>query len=126
METTGKAKKGAIGHKAGGPRKKSVTRSVKAGLQFPIGRIGRYLKHGRYAKRAGTGAPVYLAAVLEYLAALVSEWAGTAARDNKKNRITPRHVLLAGVAIALVGKVGELSEIFQWKGESALGGLSLT
>jgi hypothetical protein len=44
---------------------------VKAGLQFPVGRIGRYLKQGRYSKRIGTGAPVYLAAVLEYLAAEV-------------------------------------------------------
>ncbi|PNX68047.1 histone H2A, partial [Trifolium pratense] len=41
------------------------------GLQFPVGRIGRYLKKGRYAQRVGTGAPVYLAAVLEYLAAEV-------------------------------------------------------
>ncbi|VAI41834.1 unnamed protein product [Triticum turgidum subsp. durum] len=53
----------------GGDRKKAVTRSVKAGLQFPVGRIGRYLKKGRYAQRVGSGAPVYLAAVLEYLAA---------------------------------------------------------
>ena len=66
-------KKGAGGRKAGGPRKKSVTRSVKAGLQFPVGRIGRYLKKGRYAQRVGTGAPVYLAAVLEYLAAEVND-----------------------------------------------------
>ncbi|KAM0856494.1 hypothetical protein ACQ4PT_049103 [Festuca glaucescens] len=83
------------GKKLGGPRKKSVTRSVKAGLQFPVGRIGRYLKKGRYAKRVGTGAPVYLAAVLEYLAAEVLELAGNAARDNKKSRIVPRHLLLA-------------------------------
>jgi len=69
----GKAKKGAAGRKAGGPRKKSVSRSVKAGLQFPVGRIGRYLKKGRYAQRVGTGAPVYLAAVLEYLAAEVKQ-----------------------------------------------------
>jgi histone H2A len=68
----GKVKKGAAGRKAGGPRKKSVSRSVKAGLQFPVGRIGRYLKVGRYAHRIGTGAPVYLAAVLEYLAAEVT------------------------------------------------------
>jgi hypothetical protein len=68
----GKVKKGAAGRKAGGPRKKSVSRSVKAGLQFPVGRIGRYLKVGRYAQRIGTGAPVYLAAVLEYLAAEVT------------------------------------------------------
>uniref|UniRef100_A0A453SSN3 Histone H2A n=1 Tax=Aegilops tauschii subsp. strangulata TaxID=200361 RepID=A0A453SSN3_AEGTS len=90
-----KAKKGAAGRKAGGPRKKSVTRSVKAGLQFPVGRIGRYLKNGRYAKRVGTGAPVYLAAVLEYLAAELLELAGNAAKDNKKSRIVPRHLLLA-------------------------------
>lgn len=71
METGGKAKKGAAGRRGGGPKKKPVSRSVKAGLQFPVGRIGRYLKKGRYAQRVGTGAPVYLAAVLEYLAAEV-------------------------------------------------------
>jgi len=64
-------KKGAGGRKGGGPKKKSVSRSVKAGLQFPVSRIGRYLKKGRYAQRVGSGAPVYLAAVLEYLAAEV-------------------------------------------------------
>ncbi|CAL9061262.1 unnamed protein product [Musa banksii] len=87
MEVTGKGRKGAGGRRGGGPKKKPVSRSVKAGLQFPVGRIGRYLKQGRYAQRVGTGAPVYLAAVLEL--------AGNAARDNKKNRIIPRHVLLA-------------------------------
>ncbi|XP_062084804.1 histone H2A.1-like [Humulus lupulus] len=93
METT-KATKGAGGRR-GGERKKSVTKSIKAGLQFPVGRIARFLKKGRYAQRTGTGAPVYLAAVLEYLAAEVLELAGNAARDNKKNRINPRHVQLA-------------------------------
>ncbi|KAI5412480.1 hypothetical protein KIW84_057233 [Lathyrus oleraceus] len=87
MDASTKVKKGAGGRKGGGPRKKSVTRSVRAGLQFPVSRIGRFLKKGRYAQRVGTGAPVYLAAVLEL--------AGNAARDNKKNRISPRHLLLA-------------------------------
>ncbi|MFS7967136.1 putative transcription factor Hap3/NF-YB family [Helianthus anomalus] len=80
METTRKAKKGAAGRKASGPRKKSA----KAGLQFPVGRIARFLKKGRYAQRTSSGAPIYLAAVLEYLAAEVLELAGNAARDNKK------------------------------------------
>ncbi|KAG0580106.1 hypothetical protein M758_4G148900 [Ceratodon purpureus] len=74
---------------------RSVSRSHKAGLQFPVGRIARYLKGGKYAERVGAGAPVYLAAVLEYLAAEVLELAGNAARDNKKNRIVPRHIQLA-------------------------------
>ena len=74
---------------------KSVSRSKKAGLQFPVGRVHRYLKQGKYASRIGAGAPVYLAAVMEYLAAEVLELAGNAARDNKKSRIIPRHVQLA-------------------------------
>eukprot|EP00798_Chlamydomonas_sp_ICE-L_P015974 gene15974-biopygen24976 len=75
--------------------KKSVSRSAKAGLQFPVGRVARYLKKGKYAERVGAGAPVYLAAVLEYLCAEVLELAGNAARDNKKTRIIPRYVQLA-------------------------------
>jgi len=75
--------------------KKAVSRSAKAGLQFPVGRVGRYLKRGRYAARIGAGAPVYLAAVLEYLTAEILELAGNAARDNKKTRIIPRHIQLA-------------------------------
>uniref|UniRef100_A0A061SM25 Histone H2A n=1 Tax=Tetraselmis sp. GSL018 TaxID=582737 RepID=A0A061SM25_9CHLO len=75
--------------------KKAVSRSAKAGLQFPVGRVARYLKKGKYATRVGAGAPVYLAAVLEYLTAEVLELAGNAARDNKKTRIIPRHLQLA-------------------------------
>ncbi|CAB0034804.1 unnamed protein product [Trichogramma brassicae] len=67
----------------------------RAGLQFPVGRIHRLLRKGNYAERVGAGAPVYLAAVMEYLAAEVLELAGNAARDNKKTRIIPRHLQLA-------------------------------
>jgi len=81
--------------KGGRGEKKSTTSSSKAGLQFPVGRIGRYLRQGKYATRMGAGAPVYLAAVLEYLCAEILELAGNAARDNKKARIVPRHITLA-------------------------------
>ncbi|XP_022962831.1 histone H2A.1-like [Cucurbita moschata] len=102
MDSRGKGKKGAAGTSdggdggdGGGSKKKSVSRSVRAGLQFPVSRIGRYLKQGLYSERVGTGAPIYLAAVLEYLVAEVLEVAGNAAMDNKRNRISPRHIVLA-------------------------------
>lgn len=75
--------------------KASQSRSSKAGLAFPVGRVHRLLRKGHYAQRVGAGAPVYLAAVLEYLAAEILELAGNAARDNKKTRIIPRHLQLA-------------------------------
>lgn len=75
--------------------KVSQSRSAKAGLTFPVGRIHSVLRKGNYAQRVGAGAPVYLASVLEYLAAEILELAGNAARDNKKTRIIPRHLQLA-------------------------------
>ena len=88
MAGKGKGGRGKTGAKA-------QSRSSRAGLQFPVGRIARYLKQGKFAERVGAGAPVYLAAVLEYLAAEVLELAGNAAKDNKKTRIIPRHIQLA-------------------------------
>ncbi|XP_006630515.1 core histone macro-H2A.2 [Lepisosteus oculatus] len=82
---------------ARGGKKKSTkqSRSARAGVIFPVGRMMRYLRHGTHKYRIGMGAPVYMAAVIEYLAAEILELAGNAARDNKKGRITPRHIKLA-------------------------------
>ncbi|PRQ24282.1 putative transcription factor Hap3/NF-YB family [Rosa chinensis] len=103
----------ARGRKSDSPKKKAVTRSVKAGLQFPVGRIGRYLKKGMYAQRVSSGAPVYLAGCLstsqlKFRSSLslclsciskfrvsVLQLSGNAAWGNKKNMIIPRHLLLA-------------------------------
>nr|XP_022911397.1 histone H2A-like [Onthophagus taurus]XP_022911398.1 histone H2A-like [Onthophagus taurus]XP_022911399.1 histone H2A-like [Onthophagus taurus] len=117
---SGRGKGGKSKAAAGG---KAKSRSSRAGLQFPVGRLHRMLRKGHYAQRIGAGAPVYLAAVLEYLAAEVLELAGNAARDNKKTRINPRHLqlavrndeelnkLLSGVTIAQGGVLPNINAV---------------
>ncbi|XP_049436959.1 histone H2A-beta, sperm-like [Epinephelus fuscoguttatus] len=74
--------------KTGGKaRVKVKTYSSHAGLQFPVGRVHRLLRKGN--------APIYLAAVLEYLTTEILDLTGNAARDNKKTCIIPRHLQLA-------------------------------
>ena len=57
----GKAKMSSIG--AG------KSRSSRAGLLFPVGRVRRILKGMTVDMRIGVGSSIYLAAVLEYLTA---------------------------------------------------------
>ncbi|XP_043540862.1 histone H2A, sperm-like [Chiloscyllium plagiosum] len=114
-------------------RAKAKSRSSRAGLQFPVGRVHRLLRKGNYAERVGAGAPVYLAAVLEYLTAEILELAGNAARDNKKTRIIPRHLqlavrndeelnkLLGGVTIAQGGVLPNIQAVLLPKKTAAAG-----
>merc|ERR1712018_55286 len=123
MSSRGSARGSAKGGKGGKVKNKAKSRSSRAGLQLPVGRIHRLLRKGNYAERVGAGAPVYLAAVMEYLAAEVLELAGNAARDNKKTRIIPRHLqlairndeelnkLLAGVTIAQGGVLPNIQAV---------------
>jgi len=88
-------------------KKKGGSISSRLGLIFPVGRVGSQLRRGRYTKRVGAAAPVYLAAVLEYLTAELLELSGKVAGQQKKKRITPRAVTLA------VRHDEELSQLLQ-------------
>jgi hypothetical protein len=49
--------KGAKGTMAKGDKKKPISRSIKAGLQFPVGRIHRFLKARPHAAAQRTCVP---------------------------------------------------------------------
>lgn len=100
-------KSGRKAKSAGGAKKSGKSVSTRLGLIFPVGRVGSMLRRGRYSKRVGSAAPVYLAAVLEYLTAELLELSGKVAAQQKKKRITPRSVTLA------VRHDEELSQLLQ-------------
>merc|ERR1712118_65110 len=92
----GKGAKAPVHGKEKFEKRTPVSRSSRAGLHFPVGRIHRLLKSRVPANgRVGATAAVYLSAILEYMTAEVLELAGNASKDHKVKRITPRHLQLA-------------------------------
>ncbi|KAM9995623.1 hypothetical protein ACTFIY_001808 [Dictyostelium cf. discoideum] len=71
------------------------SRSARADLTFPVSRIEKMIREGRFTKRCSLDAPVYLAAVLEYLTLEILELSITYANQKNKTRITPQHIHLS-------------------------------
>ena len=73
----------------------SGNKAARAGLTVPPSLLERIMRGRGCSKRVGESAPVYLAAVAEYLIAEIIELSGNAARDNNHITITPRDITLA-------------------------------
>ena len=82
---------------AAGDKEKPLSRSSRAKLVFPVSKVDRILKKNALHKngRLGDTAPVYLASVLEYLAAELLELSGSAAANRKTTQISPRDIMFA-------------------------------
>ena|SRR5690349_3100848 len=73
---------------------KRRSRTNRAGLHFSVSFIELLLKK-KSSKRIKFCAPIFLSAVLEYLTLELMELAYLVACDNEKDKMTPRHLLLA-------------------------------
>ncbi|XP_004645764.1 histone H2A-Bbd type 1-like [Octodon degus] len=80
------------GRKSSKPRKRAVSRSSWAELQFPVSRVERYLREGGYAQRLSSATPVFLAGVLEFLTANILDQAGKEAQNKHKKCIAPQYL----------------------------------
>ena len=87
--------------------KKTKSRSARAGVIFPVGRIHRHLKEGRYADRISSDAPVYMAAVLQQVVEEVFKEAHTRKENKNIKRLVPNNILTA------IRKDKELNDIFK-------------
>jgi len=72
-----------------------IRKSVAAGLMVDVGKVARYIRSHVVAERVSAFAPVYLAAVLEYIFEEIIYLAGNATEHLKKKQITPRAVMLS-------------------------------
>ncbi|XP_055988684.1 histone H2A-Bbd type 1-like [Sorex fumeus] len=77
------------------PRRRAISRSARAQLQFPVSRVDRLLRESQNVNRLSSSTPVFLAGVLEYLTANILELAGQEAEKDSRSRITPEHLCAA-------------------------------
>ena len=85
----------AKSRKSAGGKSKSVSASTRANTVFPVGRLNRLMRAGRYSQRLGGSSGAFMAGVLEYLTLEICELSGLIAEKHKKKTIMPKHINLA-------------------------------
>ncbi|XP_004695261.1 PREDICTED: histone H2A-Bbd type 2/3 [Condylura cristata] len=80
---------------AAASRPRSRSRTARAELSFSVSHVERLLREGRYSQRLSASAPVFLAAIIQYLTATVLQLAGDEARNRGRTHITPELVDMA-------------------------------
>lgn len=110
-----------------GTKPKNMRAEAKIGLVFPIGRMNRMIKHGRYSERVSQSAGCFMAGVLEWLCAELLEQAAVICEQRKKKTLTPNHLnlairgdeemnmLMCDMVIASGGKLPYINEFFAQK-----------
>ena len=100
----------SLGIMAKSKKRNPVSRSVKSGLILPVTKLNRHLKLAGLAKRTGSTAAVYLAAVLEYAANEIFESA--ALKLGKRKRVMPTDVIKAIRSDAELNRLLGASAVF--------------
>ena len=120
-------KDGNKGGNKGGNKVKSVSKSTKAGLTFPVARINRFMKLNSPMKRIGGSAPVYMTAIVEYVTAELMELAGNNTKKAGRKTATPDDLtaalrgdpdlakVFAGHGIFIGNKINNISETIKYK-----------
>lgn len=111
-------------------KKKSISKSQKAGLLMPVARFNKYMKKNSGLKRVGASAPVFAAAVIEYVASELVDVAGNVTSDAGRKTISPDDLmkavrkdrelsrLFAGNSVALCEKLGKVTDVVTYKDKS--------
>ena len=105
------------GSKAEGKESKPIMRETRAGIYFSVSLVEKFLRsHGTSNLHVSSATPVFLAAVVEHLVSLVVTRAAIHTHNDKRVRITIRHVVLA------VGDDDDLTSLFSGMNIFLVGG----
>ena len=108
------------------PKKKSMSKSQKAGLTFPVARVNKYMKGNSGLKRVGGTSAIYMTAVIEYVAAEILELAGNKTKAASRKTINHEDLLaairldsdlaklLAGTSVCVGDKLSRVSETIKY------------